>query len=297
MKSPKLPTMQTSTLATMGNSRHAQEARAHVQRLSGRTDGVLIVGPEGSGRESLARSIHAASARSHRPFVVLDGSHFTDSRFFESQVFGHLPGVFAGLKTSSLGLIQAANGGTLFLRGLDGLPLESQAKLVPALRDQKVVPLGGIEALAVDVRLIASTHAGFVANARGCTLHQDLFDLVSENLVEVSRLADRMEDLPALAAEIVREISERRKLPPRRFSSSATEWLGRYEWPGNLRELRGAIDGALSMGADEIDVRSLRRALKKLNVRTTTTVVRCTRPVRFTGFAALRGTGRPRCHA
>jgi DNA-binding NtrC family response regulator len=121
--------------------------------------------------------------------------------------------------------------------------------------------------------------------------------MLSENLVQVSRLADRMEDLPTLADQVVREITARRNLPIRRFSPSATEWMGRYEWPGNLPELRQAIDAAISPENEEIDVRSLRLALKKVNARSSAMVVRQAPPVRFTGFAAMRMATSSRCHA
>jgi DNA-binding NtrC family response regulator len=297
MRTAKTASPQLWTLATMGNSRSAQQARVEVRRLSKRSDAVLIVGPEGSGRESLARCIHAASSRSGRPFVTLNCRSISEGAVFESQVFGHLPGAFAGLKTSSLGLLQAAHGGTLFLRDVESLKLEAQWKLFHALQAGKIIPRGGCEAIPVDVRAIASTDVELSSGVEAGSFLGDFFEMLSANLAEVSPLADRMDDLPELADEIVREVSARRNLLARRFSPSATDWIGRYEWPGNLRELRQAIETVITSGNDEIDARELRLALKKVNACSTAAVVRRIVPVRFTGFAAMRMVSATRCRA
>jgi two-component system response regulator HydG len=297
MKTSNVANSGMSALATTGNSLIAQQARVEVERLSQKTECVLIVGPEGSGREALARNIHAASARKDRPFVVLNCRFLSAGSFFDSQVFGHLPGAFAGLKSSSLGLIQAAHHGTLFLRDVEALDLKSQEKLFRALQEQKVTPVGGHEAIVVNVRIIASTHAKLPLSNGAGIFRDEFIQLLSENLVEVSRLVDRMEDMPALADQILREIAARRKQAPRRLSSAALDWLGRYEWPGNLRELRAAIDAAIPADSEVIDARSIRLALKELNTRSVTPVSRRSRPTRFTGFAAMRTSVVSRCHA
>jgi DNA-binding NtrC family response regulator len=211
-------------------------------------------------------------------------------------VFGHLPGAFAGLQTSSLGLIQAAHGGTIYLSGVEALELESQWKLFRTLEDQAVVPLGGSEGIPVDVRVIASTSVDLPLGVEVGMFRGDLFQMLSTNLVELNGLVDRLEDVPVLADEIVRETASRRKLPAKRFSASAVEWLGRYEWPGNLNELRKAIDVAATCDAEEIDARSLRLALKKVNLPSAT-FRRRSLSVRFTGFSAMRSSIAARCHA
>ena len=281
---------QSPALATLGTSRFALQARADVQTQSQHEDCVLIIGPPGSGKESLARSIHAAGARSRKPFVPLNCKLLSAGSFFDSQVFGHLPGAFAGLNTSSLGLIQAAHGGTLFLDEVECLELESQWKLFRTIQEQKVIPVGGGEAIPVDVRVMASTCIDLPLGVSVGMFRSDLFQMLSAHLVESQRLADRMEDLPAMAEEIIREMAAKRKVPAKRFDESGLRWMLGYEWPGNLRELRKAIDIASSEAGDEMTARTLRQAMKKVHTLSATFQRRMA-PARFAGFAAMRGSG------
>ncbi len=294
MKTHNAALAQSPLLATIGHSRFAVRAREQVQALSLQDDFVLIAGPEGSGKESLARSIHAASARRRAPFVPFYCRLLSAVSFFDSQVFGHLPGAFAGLKTSSLGLIQAANGGTLFLDQVECLELESQWKLFRTFQEQEVIPIGGSEGIPVDVRVIASTSIDLPQGVSLGMFRGDFFQMLSTHIVEVQRLADRMEDLPALAEEIARESAARRKLPAKRFDDSALRWMIGYEWPGNFRELRTAIDLASSETGDVMTARTLRQAMKKVHTPSAT-FQRPMAPVRFSGFAAMRASNGARC--
>ena len=294
MKTRHAALSQSSSLATVGDSRFAMQARKHVQTLSQHQDSILIVGPQGSGKESLARGIHAAGSRRQKPFVTLNCKLLSTGNFFDSQVFGHLPGTFAGLNTSSLGLIQAATGGTLFLYEVESLELESQQKLFRTIQEQKVIPLGGSEAIPVDVRVIASTCIDLPLGVSVGMFRSDLFQMLSAHIVESQRLADRMEDLPAMAEEIVREMAAKRKVTAKRFSDSALCWMRGYEWPGNLRELRKAIDIASLEAGEELTARSLRQAMKKVHAPSAMFQRRMA-PARFAGFAAMRGSIAARC--
>lgn len=281
----------SSPVTMLGTSRIAQQTREQVQDLSHRRECVLISGPQGSGKESLARCIHTASLRKDKPFVTLKCSLLSAGSLFDSQVFGHLPGAFAGLSTSSLGLIQSANGGTIFLREVECLELESQWKLFRTIQEQKVIPIGGSEGIPVDVRVIASTCIDLPLGVSVGMFRSDFYQLLSANLLETHRLADRMEDLPALAEEIVREVSSRRKLSPKRFGDSGWQWMNRYEWPGNLAELRKAIDLAVTTApGEELDARSLRQAMKKVHARGVLFEQPLARS-RYAGFSAMRSAG------
>jgi DNA-binding NtrC family response regulator len=297
MKTAKYAPPSSPGLATMGTSQIAQTVRAESEKLSQNSDCVLIVGPSGSGKESLARGIHAASSRHEKPFVTLNSKLLSAGGMFDSQVFGHLPGAFAGLKSSSLGLIQAAHGGTLFISEVESLELESQWKLLRTLQDQQVVPLGGSEGIPVDVRVIASTCINLPLGISVGLFRADLFQMLSANLVEMHRLADRQEDLPVLAEKIVGEVTARRKLPAKRFSDAALQWMTRYEWPGNLPELRKAIDLATTIETEVIDERTLRLALKKVHAPASafTLAPASATGTRFQGFAAMRANLGSRC--
>ena len=291
-----LSTAAPSPLATIGNSPLAAQAREQAQQMSQHENCVLIVGPEGAGKESLARSIHAASARREKPFISLNCKLLSAGSVFDSQVFGHLPGAFAGLNTSSLGLIQAANGGTLFLKEVECLELESQWKLLRTIQDQKVVPVGGSEGIPVDLRVIASTSIDLPLGVSAGMFRGDFFKMLSAHLVELHQLADRAEDLTVIAEEILREVVAKRKLAAKRFTESACQWIQRYEWPGNLRELRKAIDLASAVEGEEVDGRALRRAMKKI-YSPSARFQRGATSVRFTGFAAMRASINARCRS
>ena len=288
-------------LPLMGTSQYAVSARQQVQDLSNFDDAILLAGPTGSGKEALARSIHAASSRHAKPFVKIDCALLSSGDFFDSQVFGHLPGHFAGLKTSSLGLIQAAHGGTVFLSGVESLELESQWKLLRTWQDGAVVPVGGTEGIPVDVRLMAATSIDLRLGVEVGLFRRDLYHLLAQHRFSLPTLAERGEDIPALAEYVLTTIAQRKKLKTTpRFSQAALDWLRAYHWPGNLTEFYRAVDGAVnsSATADEIDVDSMRRSMCKLHgdvVAKTRPRVQPLRRMRYAGFEALRTARRPHC--
>jgi DNA-binding NtrC family response regulator len=288
-------------LPVLGTSRFAAEARQNVDSLSHSDAAILLTGSTGSGKEALARAIHAASSRQAKPFVKIDCALLSSSDFFDSQVFGHLPGQFAGLKTSSLGLIQAAHGGTVFLSGVESLELESQWKLLRTWQEGSVVPVGGAEGIPVDVRLMAATSIDLRLGVSVGLFRRDLYQTLAQNRFALPTLAERGEDIPALAEYVLSMIAKRKKLSTTpRFSQAAIDWLQAYHWPGNLTEFYRAVDGAVNASAttDEIDVDSIRRSMCKLHgnaVAKTRPQVQPLRRMRYTGFEALRTAQRPHC--
>jgi DNA-binding NtrC family response regulator len=272
-----------------------------VDTLSHSDEAILLTGPTGSGKEALARAIHAASPRRAKPIVKIDCALLSSGDFFDSQVFGHLPGHFAGLKTSSLGLIQAAHGGTVFLSGVESLELESQWKLLRTWQDGTVVPVGGAEGIPVDVRLMAATSIDLRLGVSVGLFRRDLYQTLAQNRFALPTLAERGEDIPALAEYVLATIAQRKKLATTpRFSTAAIEWLQSYHWPGNLTEFYRAVDGAVNSSAntDEIDLPAVRRSMCKLHgdiVAKSRPQVQPLRRMRYAGFEALRTAHRPHC--
>lgn len=288
-------------LPLLGTSRFAAEARQRVDSWCHCDEAILLSGPTGSGKEALARAIHTASSRQAKPFVKIDCELLSAGDFFDSQVFGHLPGHFAGLKTSSLGLIQAAHGGTVYLAGVESLELESQWKLFRTWQEGSVMPVGGAEGIPVDVRLMAATTIDLRLGVSVGLFRRDFYQLLTQNQFALPTLAERGEDIPALAEYVLSVIAQRKKLAnPPRFSQAAIEWMQAYRWPGNLTEFYRALDGAVNSSAtvDEIDVDTIRRSMCKLHgqvAATTRSKVQPLRRMRYTGFEALRTSQRPRC--
>jgi DNA-binding NtrC family response regulator len=292
---------QLAELPLRGTSRFAAAARQQVDELSQVDSPILLTGPAGAGKEALARAIHQSSPRCGKPFVKVDCGLLSAGDFFDSQVFGHLPGNFAGLATSSLGLIQAAHGGTVFLAGIESLELESQWKILRTWQEQAVVPLGGAEAIPVNFRMIAGSAVDLKLGVSVGLFRSDLFRLLSQQSFKLPTLAERGEDLAALAEYVLTAVSQRRKLTQSpRFTSAAVAWMQEYPWPGNLTEFYRAVDGAvgLSLESDEIDVECIRVALRKMHGNSQLSSPsrgQLLRRTRYTGFASLRAGELPRC--
>jgi DNA-binding NtrC family response regulator len=277
--------------AIAGHSRWANQSRSRMLSTAGHEQNVLITGPEGIGKESLARAIHANSSRRQFPFLVVSCDRLPSPALFDSQVFGHLPGAFAGLKTSSLGIIRAASGGTLFLDGIDCLDADSQEKLFRILSQQVVVPLGGVEGIPVNVRVIASAGGRSPVEDE---LRADFCRTLNAHPFDMLPLADRLEDVPEICARLLAEFSARHAVAPKRLATSAMDWLNTYEWPGNVRELRRTMDLVSSMHAETIDSRSLRLAMRRVNPRAVE-FERAPQQTRFVGFSAIRVSQTTRC--
>ena len=213
-------------------------------RRSGAT--VLLTGETGTGKEVLARAIHAGSARSAGPFVALNCAAFPDT-LLESELFGHAKGAFTGADRAKDGLMAGADGGTLFLDEVGETSVALQAKLLRALQEREVRPVGGTRARRVDVRVIAATnrdHAGEVAAGR---VRADLYWRLAVFPIRVPPLRDRREDVLALAQHFLQRHGAREGRPGCRLSREAEELLLAHHWPGNVRELENEILRALAL--------------------------------------------------
>ena len=209
--------------------------------VSGRNSTVLIRGESGAGKELVAQQIHTASPRRAGPFVAVDCSTLRDT-LFESQLFGHVKGAFTGAQQPTLGFWRAADRGTLFLDEVGELAPAMQAKLLRALQDRAVIPVGGVEAIPVNVRVLAATHRNLEDMVRRGEFRSDLYFRLKVVRLDVPPLRERMSDVPALAQHFLARLSSIYQEPPKVLDPSAIDALMAYEWPGNVRELANAIE-------------------------------------------------------
>lgn len=211
--------------------------------IAGRRSTVMILGETGTGKEMLARHIHALSDRSANPFIPVDCSALTDT-LFESQLFGHVRGAFTGAVRESLGFVRAADTGTLFLDEIGELSAPSQAKLLRVIQERCVVPVGETRPRPVNVRFICATHRDLRQMVREGTFREDLYFRLNVIVLNVPPLRERPCDIVPLARHFVKQQAELYDEPVKQISDEAASLLQSYGWPGNVRELANAMEHA-----------------------------------------------------
>ncbi|PWT92417.1 MAG: Fis family transcriptional regulator [Proteobacteria bacterium] len=202
---------------------------------------VLIYGESGTGKELVARTLHATSLRSKGPFVEVNCAAIPDE-LIESELFGHLKGSFTGATDDKVGKFQKADGGTLFLDEIGDMSLRTQSKVLRALEEQRIEPVGSNQSVNVDVRVIAATNKNLEQEIARGAFRQDLFYRLNVIPFFVPPLRDRLQDIPVLARHFLNEFSAAYSKKPRELSETAMDILIRYPWPGNVRELRNLVE-------------------------------------------------------
>ncbi|WP_126976377.1 sigma-54 interaction domain-containing protein [Frigidibacter oleivorans] len=203
---------------------------------------VFVNGPSGTGKEVIARAIHAASRRADRPFIALNCAAIPDN-MLEAMLFGHEKGSFTGAATAGRGLIRAAEGGTLMLDEISEMPLGLQAKLLRVIQERTVTPLGATAEQPVDIRIVATSNRDMAAEIRAGRFREDLFYRLNVFPLATQPLAARREDIPALAVALLSRHAEG-PVPPLP-APGALAALMAHDWPGNVRELENVIQRAL----------------------------------------------------
>jgi two-component system response regulator GlrR len=243
------------------SSPRMEELLAEAYRIAQTEVSVLILGESGTGKELLAAAIHKASARRDGAFVAINCGAIPE-QLLESELFGHTKGAFTGATSDRVGLIQAANGGTVFLDEIGDMQLPLQVKLLRVLQERKVRPLGSTRDVPINVRVISATHGDLrAAMARG-DFREDLFYRLNVVQLQVPRLADRREDIPALVGAFLRRIAERDNTRPKVYAPEAMELLVTADWPGNVRQLANIVEQNVALSpAPVISVRLVQKAL------------------------------------
>jgi len=211
---------------------------------------VLILGESGTGKELVARSIHFSGPRRARPFVPVDCSALAPT-LIESELFGYVKGAFTGAQHSKQGLLEAAGDGTLFLDEIGDLPVDLQAKLLRALQEHEIRPLGATDRVAIRARVIAATNRDLETLVRAGSFRQDLFFRLNVVQVKLPPLRERKSDIPVLVSSFLEKFSDP-KTPVRIISEDAMRRLMAYDWPGNVRELENAVERAVALGSGPI---------------------------------------------
>ncbi|MGD2127710.1 MAG: sigma 54-interacting transcriptional regulator [Lysobacterales bacterium] len=224
-------------------------------QLAGASDAsILIQSASGTGKELLARAIHEASRRAEQPFVTVNCSAIPDT-LFESEVFGHVKGAFTDAHRDRIGLFQQANGGTLFLDEVGDMPQAGQVKLLRALQQRTIRPVGSGSDIAVDVRVIAATHHDLEADIEDGTFREDLYYRLNVVKFRLPTLEERREDIPLLAQHFLERFSEYG--PATGFSPDAVEALAAASWPGNIRQLANVVQHCVVLCQSRLIPKSL----------------------------------------
>lgn len=218
---------------------------------------VHIYGASGTGKECVARAIHANGPRADQPFIPVNCGAIP-RELLESEFFGYKKGSFTGATKDQQGLFQAASGGTLFLDEVAELPLEMQAKLLRAIQERAIRAVGSQEEITVDVRILSATHQDLLAMVNAGKFRQDLFYRINVIHLQVPTLAERPEDIPLLAEQFMSCLNENNRFEPATLSPAAINALMTYPFPGNVRELENILERAVALSEKaKIDVSDL----------------------------------------
>jgi len=234
----------------IGNSEPMQRTWAVTRMVAARNTTVLITGESGTGKDLLAQEIHLISPRRNQPFIVVNCSAIPET-LLEAELFGYTKGSFTGALQSRIGRIHAAHGGTLFLDEIGDMPLSLQSKILRFLEQGEVQRIGGNDNLKVDVRVVAATNADLKKMVASQQFREDLYYRLAVFPIHLPPLRDRMDDLEELALSFVAKFS-----PGVAMSRDALRILAQHSWPGNIRELRNAIERATILVGTEREIKA-----------------------------------------
>jgi DNA-binding NtrC family response regulator len=241
-----------------------QEIYQVIEAVSQNKSNVLLSGENGTGKELVARTIHAKGPLSTKPFLAINCGALSET-LLESQLFGHRKGAFTGAIEDHEGVFQAADGGTLFLDEITEIPLPLQVKFLRAIQEKEVTPLGSTRPVRVDVRIIAATNRNLEDAVRDGTFRTDLFYRLNVVPIDLPPLRERREDIPLLVERFTEDFSRVYGVEPKRVTPAAMERIIQYAWPGNIRELQNAIERAFALSSEpEITLKDLPPAVLRV---------------------------------
>ena len=225
----------------IGDSNEIQDVKNLIQKVSLTNAKVLIQGPNGSGKELVAHQIHLNSSRNDAPFIEVNCAAIP-SELIESELFGHIKGAFTSAVKDKAGKFEAANGGTIFLDEIGDMSLSAQSKVLRALQEHKIQRVGSERDLIVDVRVIAATNKNLRNEISLNNFREDLYHRLAVIEINVPSLNNRKSDIPALIQHFLKDISKENQLTLKNIENKAVLELQKYDWSGNVRELRNVIE-------------------------------------------------------
>ncbi|MEK9829973.1 MAG: sigma-54 dependent transcriptional regulator, partial [Schleiferiaceae bacterium] len=234
--------------AMVGDSQALENVRAIVRKVAPTDARVLIMGPNGSGKEIVANQIHQLSARSKQSFIEVNCAAIP-SELIESELFGHVKGSFTSAIKDRKGQFELADGGTLFLDEIGDMSLSAQAKVLRALQENQITPVGSGKSIPVNVRVLAATNKNLKEEIAAGRFREDLFHRLSVIVIEVPPLNDRREDIPALVEHFLDQLADQGL---KTFSPGAMKHLEAMDWTGNVRQLRNVVERLHILGSNPV---------------------------------------------
>ncbi|KAB2809854.1 sigma-54-dependent transcriptional regulator [Phaeocystidibacter luteus] len=246
----------------IGSSSALAEVREMIDKVAPTEARVLVMGPNGSGKELVAHHIHEKSERSKAPLIEVNCAAIP-SELIESELFGHKKGAFTSAVKDRKGKFELANGGTLFLDEIGDMSLSAQAKVLRALQENKITPVGGDKEIKVDVRVVAATNKDLQKEIADGKFREDLYHRLGVIVIRVPGLNDRKEDIPELADHFGSKISEEQGIAPKTINEKAVAALQDFDWSGNIREFRNVMERLYILGGTEISEADVQRYARK----------------------------------
>ena len=235
----------------IGESDEINQIREMIDKVAPTDARVLITGPNGTGKELVAHSLHEKSERSKFPMIEVNCAAIP-SELIESELFGHVKGSFTGAQKDRPGKFEAANGGTIFLDEIGDMSLSAQAKVLRALQENRISRVGSDKDIKVDVRVLAATNKDLRKEIEEGRFREDLYHRLAVILIKVPALNDRRDDIALLIKHFAPLIAKEQGMVEKKFSNKAIELLKAYDWTGNIRELRNVVERLLILGGSEI---------------------------------------------
>lgn len=246
----------------VGESEPIKNIQNLIEKVAPTDARVLITGPNGTGKELVAHWIHQKSERSKNPLIEINCAAIP-SELIESELFGHKKGAFTSAVKDRKGKFEQANKGTLFLDEIGDMSLSAQAKVLRALQEGKITPVGGDKEIKVDVRVLAATNKNLKQEIEEGKFREDLYHRLSVILIRVPALNDRRDDIPLLTDHFARKIAEEQGMAAKKFSPKALEELQKMDWTGNIRELRNVVERLMILGGKEISLDDVKNFASK----------------------------------
>jgi DNA-binding NtrC family response regulator len=235
----------------VGESKALQAIREMIDKVAPSDARVLITGGNGAGKEGVARMIHQKSNRANGPYIEVNCAAIP-GELIESELFGHMKGSFTSAIKDRKGKFELAHGGTLFLDEIGDMALAAQAKVLRALQEGRITPVGGDKDVSVDVRVIAATNKDLKKEIAEGRFREDLFHRLSVIPIHVPSLSERLEDIPLLAEHFIQQVCGEQGIAPKTISDKAIKELQKLPWTGNVRELRNVIERLVILSGKEI---------------------------------------------